>query len=152
MGIEGETTNAKFTTVFMWLFAIVVGVIIGSVFTPNIPFIGNKIINNLEKENISLKDSIQKNNSNLLLIKEKSKKLEADNDTLVSTLSNRDSTIKILHSEIDSTNNVITSQDSIIIKIYDEQYKDINNVPNMDISKRIEFFTDYFKARTKGNN
>ncbi len=151
MSIEGESTSAKFSTVFMWIFAIVIGIVIGSVFAPNIPFIGNKAIKELEKQNNELRISIETHNQNIIKIEQKSKKLENEHITLVTSLAERDSSIINLKNEVDSVSNIIYNQDSVIIKIYEEQYKDINSVADMDMRERIEFFTKYFNTRTKGN-
>jgi hypothetical protein len=149
IAIEGRSSGAKFSTVFIWLLAILIGIVIGSVFAPNIPFIGNKEIKKLENENKELQIQIDNRNQNIIL-------LERQHDTLVFKYENlkdsvvyKDSIITRITHEIDSINSMVAQQDSIIKNIYDERYKDINNVSNMDINERIRFFTDYFRSRIR---
>lgn len=149
IAIEGRNSGAKFSTILIWLLAIGIGIVIGSVFAPDIPFIGNKVINKLENENKELRITIENRNKNVILLEQKYDTLDSKYSKLQLVVSNRDSLIREITHEIDSINTMVMTQDSIINKIYDERYKDINNVGDMDVNERISFFTEYFRARLR---
>jgi hypothetical protein len=147
--IETKSSSTSLGTILLWLLAIAIGVVIGSVFSPKIPFIGNKAINKLENENKELRVVIENRNENIILLEQKHDTLKFKYENLQVVVINRDSLIKEITYEIDSINNMVMSQDSIINNIYDERYKDINNVSDMDVNERIRFFTDFFRKRIR---
>jgi hypothetical protein len=147
--IETKTSSTSLSTVLLWLVAVAIGVVIGCVFAPNIPFVGNKVINQLENDNKELRVTIENRNKNIIILEQKNDTLKGMYENLQIVVSDRDSVIREITHEIDSVNTMVITQDSIINKIYDERYKDINNVVDMDVNERISFFTDYFKARLR---
>tara|TARA_R110000765_G_C18582228_1_gene566527 strand:- start:23 stop:505 length:483 start_codon:yes stop_codon:yes gene_type:complete len=147
--IETKSSSTSLSTVLLWLVAVAIGVVIGCVFAPNIPFVGNKVINKLENDNKELRITIENRNKNIIILEQKNDTLNGMYETLQVVVSDRDSVIREITYEIDSINTMVITQDSIINKIYDERYKDINNVADMDVNERISFFTDYFRARLR---
>jgi hypothetical protein len=145
--IESLNSRTKLSTILIWLLAIGIGVVIGSVFSPNIPYIGNKEIQKLEQKNKELNIQITNRNNNILLLEKQHDSLVINYESIKDNIIWKDSIINIITYKIDSVNNMVILQDSIINNIYDERYKDINNVNSMDIDERVKFFSNFFKSK-----
>lgn len=130
--------------IIYFIVLFIIGIIIGSIFSSKIPYIGDVNIKELERKNKELKENIINRNDSINYIKGEYKKIKSENNVLKNTVTKLDSSLTKIEADIDSMDHIVIKQDSIMIKLYEDKYKDINNIPNMDIDERVEFFTDYF--------
>ena len=113
--IETKSSSTSLSTVLLWLVAVAVGVVIGCVFAPNIPFVGNKVINKLENDNKELRITIENRNKNVIILEQKYDTLNSKYQNLQIVVSDRDSVIREITYEIDSINNMIIMRQAVIL-------------------------------------
>lgn len=96
--------------------------------------------------NITFPNAIQKH-TNYDLLEHKKDSIIHNYIALKDSIILKDSLIINITNTLDSINNIIIKQDTVIKKIYIDKYEDLNNVSNMDTDERILFFTNYFNQR-----
>lgn len=130
-------------------FKIIIFIIIGFLIGFLIPKFSNsnKDIKNLEIKNKELEKNIDNRNIEYKKLENNLIILKNNNQELIFNIELRDKNIVILQKKIDSINILINSENTIITKIKNEGYEEINNVDNWNTDERMQFFTEFFKTK-----
>ncbi len=124
---------------------LIIGLVIG-ILVMNIPVIQNKQLRQLHAQNDSLYGAINKRDANIKELNENAKEFEKRNLILLQEILAGDAVISKLESKIDSVNSLIDLSDGNILKIKKEENEEVNSVPSWDDTRRVLFFSNYFKT------
>lgn len=141
-----------FNSIWIKVIAVlVIGFSIGFLIPNKSNLLGNKSIKKLLQENDSLSKEITKRDIENKKLDTMIVFLSKKNNLIEMNIDKRNQYIKNLEDSIRKIDLEVKNIDTNIDKIKKDGYEEINDVPNWNNDKRVEFFTEFFRD-TKTNN